>query len=387
MKRFCIWIFMLNKRLLRKKEFLLLLCLIPLLVLGIRLVSKQDSGMVTIAISHQEEKDAETMQLIHKMMQEESIVQYVYAKEEQAREMVASGEVDCAWIFRKDFREKLMTTFSEKGEKVPPIYVVEQEDNVALQLARTKLYGNVYPYLAKLLCEHYLETEIFEGQEINRAQLQAYYEQATDWNDLFQMSYVEPDEVRERIGIEVTDAKESYLMVPIRGMLVIFLLICGLVVTLFYLQDIQRGMFAWIPVHRRGWLLYAYVFAAILDGGIVVCISQMLSEGRGISFRELLLLLLFMPVAAIFCDLVQLLCGTKENLARWIPLLVIAMLGLCPVFLDLGKDFALQYVFPPTYYLRALYSNEMLIAMFEYSLILFAVVCGLKKLRNKKIMK
>ncbi len=384
MKRFCIWMFLLNKRLLRKKEFVILLCLIPLLVLGMRMISRQDSGVITIAISNQEESDQETMQVIQKLMQEDSIIRYVFAKEEQARELVATGEVDCAWIFRENFREKLVSTFSYTGQKTPPIYVVAKEDNVALQLARTNLYGSVYPQLAMLLCETYLQGEYFDEEQIDTQKLMNYYQQASEWNDLFQMVYMEPEQIPDMQGVEIAESKESYLMMPIRGMLVIFVMVCGLVVTLYYLQDMERGMFAPIPVRRRGGLLYSYVIAATFDAGVVVFLSLFVSDGRVPSLREVVLLVLFGPLTALFCNLVRMLCRSKENLARWIPLLVIAMLALCPVFLDLGKLFALQYIFPPTYYLRALSHDKMLFPMLGYALLLWGMGTLLQKVAQKK---
>ncbi len=375
---------LLNKRLLRKKEFGILLCMIPLLVLCMRMISQQDSGILTIALSNQQESDEETMQVIQTLLQGDSLIRYVYAEEEEARELVRTGEVDCAWIFREDFREKLLTTFSYTGEKIPPIYVVAKEDNVALQLARTNLYGSVYPQLSRLLCEKYLQTEFFDHRQVDTQSLENKYQQASRWNDLFQVVYMEPDRNQNMQETERTVDTASYLMMPIRGILVIFVMICGLVVTLYYLQDMERGIFAPIPVGRRGMLLYSYVIGATFDAGIAVCLSLVICDGRLPAWREVVLLVLFGLLTALFCNLVRLLCGTKENLARWIPLLVIAMLALCPVFLDLGKTFALQYIFPPTYYLRALYHDNMLFPTLAYAFLLLGLGTVLQRVAQKR---
>jgi hypothetical protein len=58
-------------------------------------------------------------------------------------------------------------------------------------------------------------------------------------------------------------------------------------------------------------------------------------------------------------------------LAKSIPLLSIAMLGLCPVFLNLGRGFVPQYLFPPTYYLRVSNDYKMIFAMLGYTAVLF----------------
>lgn len=363
MKRFFLWQYMLNKRLLHKKTFVLLLCLVPLLVWGMGQLAKEDSGVLTILLSVENAQDELALQIVEELLQEDSILQYELAEPARAYELVAAGKADCAWIFREDFQEKLVATFAEGEEESAPVYVVAQEDTVALQLARTKLYGSVYPHLAELLTKHYIETQT--GRDVPVEELQAYLEANAVEEGLFQVIY-EGDGTQESAR-----AEQSYLMTPIRGILLVFLMICGLVVTLYYLQDGERGMFAWIPVHKRRGLLYCYLFAACFDVSVVVVPALSISEGRLISLRELGILLLYVCMTAVFCELMKLLCRTKELLARWIPLISLAMLALCPIFLDLGSGFLLQYLFPPTYYLRALQSDRMIAVMAGYTAVLF----------------
>ncbi len=373
MKRFLIWQYMLNKRLLHKKEFIILLCLIPLLVWGITLVSKEESSVVTVALSMEDEEDELAGKIIEEMMQEDSIIRFEHMDAEASYRAVRAGEVDCAWIFREDFQEKLISTFAKKVEEIPPVYVVAQEDNVALKLSRTKLYGYIFPHLAFLLGQNFLETEVMEGQEVSVEELQRYFDENAVEQGIIQIAYLSKDEILA--DVDVTDKEEempaSYLMTPIRGMLVVLLIVAGLVVTLYYMQDEERGMFAWIPVHKRRGLFYSYLFAALLDTGLVVLLGFFISDGKWISLREIGILLLYIPVTATFCELVKTLIRTKERLAKWIPLLAVAMLGLCPVFLDLGSGFAAQYVFPATYYLRGLYDKNMILGMFVYGAVLF----------------
>ena len=386
MKRFIIWQYMLNKRLLHKKEFILLLCLIPLLVWGITLVSKEESSVVTVALSMEDEEDELANRIVKEMMQEDSIIRFETMDKEAAYQAVRAGEVDCAWIFREDFQEKLISTFAKRVEEIPPVYVVVQEDNVAMQLSRTKLYGYIFPHLAFLLGENFLETEIMKGQDVSAEELQRYFDENAVEQGIIQTAYLSKDEILA--DVDVTDREEeistSYLMTPIRGMLVVLLIIAGLVVTLYYIQDEERGMFAWIPVHKRRGVFYSYLFGALLDTALVVLIGFFISEGKWVSFREIGILLLYIPVTATFCELVKILIRTKERLAKWIPLLSIAMLGLCPVFLDLGSGFAAQYAFPATYYLRALYDRNMIWGMLTYGVVLFLIGSIYHRIADKK---
>ncbi|MBQ9142007.1 MAG: hypothetical protein IJX63_09485 [Lachnospiraceae bacterium] len=371
MKNFLLWQYMLNKRLLHKKVFVLLLCLVPILVWGMGRIAREDSGIMTILLSLENPQDALARQIVEEVLQDDSILYYEVVEPDRAYELVEAGQADCAWILREDFEEKLISTFAEGMDTTAPVYVVAKEDTVALQLARTKLYAFVYPHLARRISEQYVATQVGIAEEEHLTEeLQTYYEENKVESSLFQMVYADAAKRDNTSQAEVL-TEQSYLMLPIRGILVIFVLVCGLVVTLYYLQDEERGMFAWIPVSKRRGALYCYLFAAGIDVSVVVALALWISEGSLISLRELGILVLYLPMMAVFCELMSLFCRKSDTLAKWIPLLCLAMLGLCPVFLDLGSGFALQYLFPPTYYLRALYSNRMLGLMVGYTVVLF----------------
>lgn len=386
MKKFLLWQYMLNKRLLHKKEFIVLLCLIPLLVFGITVISKEESNVVTIALAMEDTNDELACSIIDEMLQDDSIIRFMQMDVEQAYEAVTDGKADCAWVFRENCEDKLITTFARGDEPIPPVYVVAQEDNVALQLSRTKLYGYIFPHLAFLLAQNFLEDEVMEGQEVSEEELRKYFDENAVEQNIIQMAYLSKDEILADTDVSEAESEveTSYLMTPVRGMLVVLLLVAGLVVTMYYLQDEERGMFAWIPVHKRRGVFYSYLCGAAFLTGLVVMVSLAVSEGKWISLREMGTLLLYIPVTAVFCEMVKILIRTKERLAKWIPLLAIAMLGLCPVFLDLGSGFAVQYIFPPTYYLRGLYDMQMIIGMLVYATVLFLIGAIYHKITDVK---
>ena len=67
-----------------------------------------------------------------------------------------------------------------------------------------------------------------------------------------------------------------------------------------------------------------------------------------------------------------------------LPLLIVVMLVVCPVFFDLGALRALQYLFPPTYYINASTSNRFLVLMVVYALALLVVYILSGKLLKRK---
>ena len=67
-RKMLLWYFMLSKRLLKKYTFLLLLCAIPLLVVGMQVVSKQDSGMLTIVLCQENPEDSLSSKIVEDLL-------------------------------------------------------------------------------------------------------------------------------------------------------------------------------------------------------------------------------------------------------------------------------------------------------------------------------
>lgn len=387
MKRNWKWLFYLNKRLLYKKEFVILLCIIPLLVGGLSMVSRNDSGIMTVLLCAEDETDTFVGQMIESLATQDSVIRYVRTRVDTAYELIEAGEADCAWIFREDFLGKLRKATGKLRGETPPILVVAQEDTVALELSRMKLFEELYPHLSYLLCEEQLGNVLEDGQKLSEEELRAAFEISAVNDCLVAIVYESPQSVvkkkqpkQDSTGMDETEYAVStvrnnrnYLMSPLRGLLMILLLVAGLMAALFYLQDEEGAVLLRIPIRDRRKLLYFYMLPAIADTAVVVGLSLFIAEKSFLSLWEGAAFLLYLPLAAVFCDLMTLLCKTKERLSACIPLLVLAMLVLSPVFLDLGTDFVFSYLLPPTYFLRAGNEAGMLPRMLAYTGLLFAV--------------
>ncbi len=376
-KKILLWQYMLNKRLLRKRGFIVLLCLIPILVWGMQLVSKEESGIMTIYLCAEDPGDPMTAQIIEKLKTADTVVRYVEADEETACSAVEKGKADCAWIFKDDFANRLDRYASKtKGEKEPLITIVAIEDSVWLQLMRTYLYGVFYDHYAYYLCENYIQDELLAGNEISEEELRADFAETAVEEKLFQSVYLNREDIVYR------EEEESYLLQPIKGILIVFIAICGLASAIYYLQDESKGIFAWIPLHKRFLFAGAYHLVAMADAALVVLLSLFLLQGKAIALKELLLLLLYLISCSAFCNLIMILLRTPGNMGRSVPLLAIVMLVICPVFLDFGVHFTAQYLFPPAYYLRALYDSTV-----YWHLVIYTVVAGIAGMALCKLLR
>ena len=83
------FLWLLCKRLFKKPGFLLLLCLIPTLVWGYAQAARQDSGIVTVALSWE---DAAGLSIIEDLEADTRLIRFVRCHSpEEARQKVVTG--------------------------------------------------------------------------------------------------------------------------------------------------------------------------------------------------------------------------------------------------------------------------------------------------------
>ena len=67
----------LNKRLLKKPSFLVILLLVPLLVLLLGMAAKEESGMLTIALAMEDKTDSTATEIVSALLKDNGLVHFV----------------------------------------------------------------------------------------------------------------------------------------------------------------------------------------------------------------------------------------------------------------------------------------------------------------------
>ena len=146
---------LLQKRLLKKYSFLMMLCLAPLLAVGVGRLSKEPAGIAAIAL-YVPEGDETAKEVAGRLLQKESVFVYLPCEDEKAaRKLVETGEADAAWIFPEDMEERI-EELSEKRRVRPVVTVVERQDSVPLVLGREVLSAAIYPTFSYGVYEGYV---------------------------------------------------------------------------------------------------------------------------------------------------------------------------------------------------------------------------------------
>lgn len=356
------WI--LTKRMLKKLSFLLLLCTIPLMVFGMRQMSEQESGIVTLALCAEDQQDQAAWEVIEKLTSEDSVARFLIVQnEEEGRKAVLENRADAAWIFSSSLQDRLLEYGSGKKTH-KAVKIIEREDSVGLQLAREKLYGILYSDIAYGIYTDFVKEELLGNDE--RAFLEAKEELDLDYQknhmekSIFEFSFLQDQSDGE------TRQAESYLMVPLRGILALMVILCGMAANLYFLQDESKGIMAGYNMRKRRHLLYLYQVIAMVPAAIAVLIAYKASGiavGMG---REIVCMLLYIVGATIFGAFVTAFCRRLEVLAALIPVLMITLMVLCPVFFAVRHLHGIQMIFPPYLYLFGTFNDTFILRQLLY---------------------
>lgn len=359
MKQMGIRLWLLNKRLFKSYSFLLLLCMVPLLVGGVRLGARENSGVANILLYLPDPEDEAAEKIAFALMEKKHVLYYELCdSEEEGRKAVEGFRADALWIFPENMREALAKAAAEgAGEENYVVRVVQREDDVRMLFTRQILCAELYPAFSYEVYADFVRNECGLA-DASEEELQDAYGRTLVEGSLFQMEYLDGRPAEE---------DGNYLLAPVRGILALWLVLCGLAGAMYDMRDEQRGVFSQLSPGRR--LLWAFgVQAVVLFDSAAVMLAALKLSGIFTAWdRELPAALLFACCVLLFCSLVRLLCPRLEWLGGSIPLLLIGMLILCPVFLDVNGFRAVQYLLPPYYYLKSIHSDYYLWGMACYA--------------------
>lgn len=366
-----------SKRLFKKKSYLVLLLMVPALILAMRFIATQESGVVRIVLSCEDKSEKETAEIVTKLLEADSILYFEEAETfEEAKERLSAGKVDAVWHFREDMAKKLQTFARTSGRGSrwePPVLVLTREDNVALQMARERLYGVLAPYIYYDM----YEDRIYEITENNGVEpeddLEEIYLESAVVDCLVQFAYIDG----------TTEENVNYLLTPLRGMLAILIAVSGFAATLYFLQDERNGVLDRISYKKRQGMLYLYQFTVMLYVSGAVLVALFLLGSATAVFRELLIMGLFVIMCMGFCTLWKQLLEHPHRLAVIMLLCIVLMLVLCPIFLTVKKYYIWQRLLPPYYYLISVHNPSVIPNMAIYGACGFLLNYFLKFIKEK----
>lgn len=375
--------FILSKRLLKKPAFIIILLLVPLLVAATAIISKEgDSGIMTIALAMEDEEDPIASEIVEKLTEEKSLIRFELCKTpESAERRVKSGKADAAWIFRDNIEERIKEFVNLSHTINASVTVVQREiENVSLRLSHEKLNEALYPYIAKALYRQTLNGSSIDLSELSPEELDEFYDKMeVEGADLFEFVYA-----NTALSDKSEEEDSSFIISPIKGLLAIMILLAGVAVSMFYMNDEARGAFDRLPKGTGFSFSLIYHMAAVFMVGVVAYIT-MAATGMADEWYELPILLIYCICTTGFCMCLRLLIRDMRLFGTIAPLLIVVTAVLCPIFISAPKVHIVQ-IFLPTFHYMTVYTNKAFILyMSIYSVLLYVAAFFLHSLKLKQI--
>ena len=157
--RILTWYLMLNKRLLKKTGFIVILCMIPVFAFVFYLCSKEDEGsFMRIALAVENTEDKLAVEVMEKLHEDTAVFQFTICdSEDEAKRKVEASQVDAAWVL-VDHMESVFEKIGQ-GKQGTLIKIFESEESTFLKISREKIFAVLYPYVAYYMYADYVTND------------------------------------------------------------------------------------------------------------------------------------------------------------------------------------------------------------------------------------
>lgn len=364
MKRGFVRFWLYNKRLLKKPGYMAILLLIMLLAASLRLVSENDTGLVTVTLYARDESDELSGKIIKSLLSEGGLVRYELAQSKnEAIEAVESMNSDAAWIFPEALEKEISRASAERYLS-PIVEVVEREQSVKLLITHEILCHELYAVLSKEISYSYIDGSL--GLSLPREKYDALYEEYRFKGEL--ISIVTPD------GDKKPENESNFLLTPVRGLMSLWLMLCVFAGILYFIKDMKEGVLGTVPLKKRINVCIQMESALLLQTGIIFLTALIWAGVTTSLWREIVCLSVFLICSMFFGIAVFILLRTQERFGFAMLILILLMFCLSPIFFTVRRLRTVSYILPPSLYLRAVYSDRFLLYMLGYTFILGGII-------------
>ena len=372
--------YILSKRLLKKPAFIIILALVPLLVLATTIISEEgDSGVLTVALAVEDKNDEISNEIVNSFINSDSIIRFKLCKSPKtAKEMVKSGEADSAWIFKDRLEERIRDFVNLSHPSNAFVTIIQNEETVMLRLAHEKLNTALYPYIAKAVYRQSVGNSSADVSHLSKEELDRYYDtMEVEGEDLFDFVYA------DNALIPDGNDDSNFIVSPMRGLLAIMILLAGIAVSMFYMNDEARGAFDRLPRGTGFSFSVIYHTTAVAMVGLVAYATLAIT-GIAQNWYELPILIIYCISIVGFSMCLRLLLRNVRLFGAIAPLLTVVTAVLCPIFIS-GINVPLIQILLPTFHYMHIFTNRAFILyMAIYSAILFALAFLLHSLKLKQ---
>lgn len=357
------WYIAINKRLLKRFEFIAMLIILPLLVMGFMWVSKQDKGLISIGIVSENMEDNDISGIVDRLTNEKSVINFqVYEGESRAKEELLKGELDAVWILPQSLED------IKRGS----IKIIQKENNPAVGLASEKLYSLLYPHISHSVYINYMnKINIYDNDELDE-----YFYRIKINGDFIEFQSIEGESPYDKL---------DYITYPVRGFMCIWLFVGVMISEIYFLNDDRNGLFSMMDKRRKRLIAPVYSIGISLNLSLVMLCTLFITGQAGDIFREIISMIFLLMSLILFVDIIKSIFFKTEYLEVLMLPGILFMIILSPIIFDI-RIFGIMWpsrLNPIYYYLNGIADMEYLadFGMFIIVLVLVDVVLGFARRR------
>ena len=365
---FGIWCALTEKRILMNPVLICVFLAVLLLAAFLKDIFQERTGLIKIGLYNEVSGLEPAQSVIRELMTDYDIIEFTEISAGQdPEELLRNKTVDAIWCFPANY-ENLLQKAAEQGYYETVVKIMEREDSFSLKLAREVLYSRLYPQYLLRFYRNYVRERIGVRDAGDDELTEEYRKQLPD-GELFEAD------------VQKTKQEQTaYLIAPMRGLLAIWMVLAGFAAVMFTRKN--EGMNLMLTQRKR--IFYscaAQMIILIHCGALVLAAYGILGIFRSWHLEILSMLLLIAGIHA-FCNVTAAAVRRMEVIGGLLPLLVLLMLVICPVFWSIRRLWMIQWIFPPTFYLRSLTDRTGL-----WNLALYALVGNLAATGMKLVIK
>ncbi len=371
-KKCLIWYKMSSKRLLHKWSFILLLLMIPAVIPIANSMMSEESGIVKVVLCAEKETEA-TKRIIDSLNKREGVIHFSFCSTyEDAERKVKSGKADAAWVFVKNFDE-ILDEYGKDPTAVPLVKIIERESTVSLRLSREILYSAMFRDVSYSLYKNFSFQNIVPKEQVSEESVKEIYTELEKNDSIIEISRLNGGKIKEKV---------NYLTTPIRGLLSMVVLLCGLAAAMYFLEDQKKGKYNWLPHNMRIAPAFALCLSAAVFSGVAVLIALLLGGYSTNILYEIVSMMLFIIMVVGFSLVFCLLFSSPVKLGAALPGIMIISIVLSPIFFYVDSLKFISRFLPTYHYLHAVYDMRYWLFSLIYCVIIYGVVILLNNFKN-----
>lgn len=375
-KKYLTWYLLFTKRLLLKRSFLILLCIIPVITPVVKMAMSGESGVLNIVLCNEGENEMAQSVISH-LMDSESIIRFSECSTEKyAMEKVLNHSADAAWIFDENFDEKL-DEFTGFNSVKPVLKIIERESTVPLKLSRELLFGAMYRNISLLTYKNFVYSNMVTEEEIEDDLVRGYFTSLERENNIIEIQTMDAKPVKRE--------ENNYLTAPLRGILSLIVLLCALTAAMYFLKDNEEGRFNNMPPKKRILPAFVSCLSAVAISSVIVLVTLLFSGIWAGILNEAVSMLIYICTLVAFSLVFCVIFKSYGKLGAVIPGIMICALVLSPIFFSLKILKPLRLLIPTHYYLYSVYDSKYWLMGIMYSVIMLLTAMFLNRIKSHQI--